>query len=590
MATTDILTTSSINSLITSYINSQTSQLITPLENKKSQYSSISSVYSTMSSKLSTLKSLMDNFRTTDNDSIFNSKTVKSSNSDIVNAFVTGDASVGSFSLRVNQLAKSDLLLSTLFNSDDTTSLDGTQTFSIKTGDGSGGEYNSNVEVDLSASDSYQTAIEKVRDAINSDKAIVNSDQKNINDSYTGGDSTIKFNIGGTETSVEITGGGTYQDMMDELISKINGNVSGLKAEKVVDPNDPNNIQLKLTLTDSSKYLSISQESGFDLVSDLNVAADNEKAASSVINASAISPDNGSMRLSLTSNQSGLDYRITNLSDTNGSSVLDMLGLNLAASRPQYDDANNPSAAGYLYSDTTTSNNELNAKFLFNGISLQRNSNTIGDLSSGVTFTLNSLMNGSDSNVTISVEKDVSSVKSNIEDFITKFNDAYSYIKTNATTTSSKRGTLAGDINAISLSSFFQSMAFTKVSGIVGNDLNNLYQLGITFNSQTGLSISDSATLKDKITEYPDQVAALFNSENGIANMIYDKIDPYLGTDGTLTNSINSFNSSISVLNDKKDGYQQRIDKSAGVMRSRYQQLQVQLASLMSMQNMLSYL
>ncbi len=590
MATTDILTTSSINSLISSYVNSQKSKLITPLENKKSQYSSLSSVYGTLSSKLSALKSLMENFRTTDSDSIFNSKTVKSSNSDVVNAFVTGNASVGSFSLRVNQLAKNDLLLSTLFNSDDTISLDGTQTFSVKTGDGSGGEYNSNVEVNLSASDSYQTAIEKVRDAINSDKAIVSSDQKNINDSYTGGNSTIKFNIGGTETSVDITGGGTYGDLMDELISKINGNVSGLKAEKVVDPSDPNNVQLKLTLTDSTKYLSIFQESGFDLVGDLNIAADKEKAASSVINASAISPENGNVRLSLTSSQSGLDYRITNLSDSNGSGALDLLGINLGSSRIQYDDANNPSAAGYLYSDITNANNELNAKFLFNGISLQRNSNTVGDLSSGVTFTLNSLMNTTDSDVTISVEKDVSSVKSNIEDFISKFNDAYTYIKTNAATTSSQRGTLAGDINAISLASFFQSMAFTNVDGIVGSDLNNLYQLGITFNSETGLSISDSAKLENNITEYPDQVAAVFNSENGIANMIYNKIDPYLGTDGTLTRSINSFNSSISALNDKKDSYQTRIDKSAAVMRSRYQKLQVQLASLMSMQNMLSYL
>ena len=61
----------------------------------------------------------------------------------------------GAFALRVNQLAKNDLVISLDKNSTDFSSITtpGTYTFAVKGGDGEGGQFTSNVSVELTADD-----------------------------------------------------------------------------------------------------------------------------------------------------------------------------------------------------------------------------------------------------------------------------------------------------------------------------------------------------------------------------------------------------------------------------------------------------
>ncbi len=584
---TNILTSSSIDSLVSSYITSETQRLITPVTNKTTKYQNVVSAYGTLSSKMSSFKTLLADLKTTDTDSVFNSKSVNSSDTNVLTATAANNASTGSFSMRVNQLAKNDLLLSNSFNTSDASGLTGTQQFTIKTGDGSGGEYTSNVEVTFDGTENYQTALSAISDAINKDEASVTSTEKTAANAYTGGASTFTLDIGGTETSISVNGGGTYDDLLNEIIGKVNGVVNGVKAEKVVDANDPTKESIKFTLTDSSKYLTIKSGSGFDVVSDLGVAVTQEKAAGSIVSASEFNPTTSTTRLSLTAKDTGVDYRISGLSDSGSSNVLTTLGINLGSSRPAYDEVNNPSSAGFIYSDITDTNNQLNSKFLFNGISIQRDSNSITDLVPGVTLNLQSTMQSSDQDVNVLVGNDIDTVKGKIQNFIDQFNDIYTYIRSNSKSTSSQTATFSGDINASTLSYFFQSIIFSKVSGIPNGDINSLTQLGITFDSSSGLSISDSTKLDSALTNSPEQVAALFNNDNGIANTIYNKINPYLGNSGYLNTSINSLNNNITSLNDKQTRYQDMINKEADTLRNQYEKLQIQLASLMSLQNML---
>ncbi|MEJ2615725.1 MAG: flagellar filament capping protein FliD, partial [Ignavibacteriaceae bacterium] len=104
------------------------------------------------------------------------------------------------------------------------------------------------------------------------------------------------------------------------------------------------------------------------------------------------------------------------------------------------------------------------------------------------------------------------------------------------------------------------------------------------------LSISDTTTFEQKVNENADQVAALFNSTNGLANTLYNQIDPYLGVTGYLTLKKNSYTSNITALSDKITAAQDRINKSADSLRTQYEKLQSQLAEMISMQNMISYL
>ncbi len=586
-----VLTTSNINSLVNSFINDQTYRMVTPISTRKSKYQGLSSAYSTFNSKLNSLQTLLSNFKTTDSSSLFNNKTAVSSNSTFLATTVDNSSSIGSYSMRVSQLAKNDVLLSQDLASSTANSITGTHTFTINTGDGSNSDFKSNVDVTFSGTETNQSLMEKIRDAINSDKAVVQSNTKNASDMYTGEPTTFTIDLNGSETTISVDGGGTYGDLIDEIVSKVNSTVTGVSAEKVSDSPNPGDVSLKLSVTDSKNYISITNTGSFDVVSDLNIGAAKEKGASGVVSASAFSPASGTTQFSLTSKQTGVDYRIKSLSDSVGSTALSAIGLNLGSNRPSFDQTQDPDTAGYLYAETS-SNSQLNSQINFNGLTISRNSNVINDLVTGVTFNLKSAMESSDADVSVTVSNDVKKIESNVQNFITKFNDIYQYLKANSSggSSSSAGGALAYDSNASSLLGILRSVAYTNISGLPSGSLNSLSQIGISFDAANGLSISDTAKFEQQVGEKADQVSALFNSTNGVANTLYDKINPFLGVSGYLSLKQNTYNSNVRTLNDKITSAQDRINKSANSLRTQYEQLQAQLADMISMQNMINLL
>lgn len=585
-----ILTTSSINSLVSSYTTSEQSKKIDPLTTRRTKYSNLSSAYSTLSDKLDALKTLLSDLKKTSSSTIFGSKIASSSNSDFVSVTATSNPAASSYTLRVNQLAKSDLVLSKNLTSSDYSTVvtaEGSYTFQIKTGDGEGGEYVSNVEVKFEADDfddngiTNSAVMKKIRDAINKDKAVVQSNAKAGTATYSGGTSTFKININGTEKSLTIDSATTYDDLISQLVTKINNNVTGVTAEKVVD--ESGNVRLKITGNDASKYISISSSSGYDLVSDLGIGVTKEKGASGIVTASVFSPGTTTSQFSLTSKNSGEGYRITSLSDTSGS-ALDLLGINLGTSRTSYaQNTSGEDTPGFVYNTSS-----LNAKLEFNGINMERSSNSITDLVAGATVSLKSVMTSSDDSVTVSFENDTSTIKSKIESFVEKFNEIYSYIKSNSTSSGGTRGLFLGDANASSLLSSLTSVAYSNVSGINTEDISNLSEIGITFNASSGLVISDSTQLESALSDNITQVASLFNSTNGIATNLYSRVNSYIGVTGYLTKAKKTADDSVTTLNDTIKKAQKKIDKAAESLRTKYQLLQQQYANLISTSNLIS--
>ncbi len=163
----------------------------------------------------------------------------------------------------------------------------------------------------------------KVSKAINDDKAVVTSNSVS-GSTLSSGSFTFDFN--GTETTIDYSAG-TYDEVIDSIIAQLE-DVSGLAAEKVI---DGSNVQLKLTVTDSSKYISISGDTG-TLVSELGIAVDQEKGASGIVSATAFSPSTGLTQISLTAKNSGSGFKIEDLSDLSGG-MLAEFGLNLGSTR-----------------------------------------------------------------------------------------------------------------------------------------------------------------------------------------------------------------------------------------------------------------
>jgi flagellar hook-associated protein 2 len=585
----DLLTTSGINGLVNDFKTAQYQKELNPLSTRKSYYQNLDNAYSVISSKLSSLSSILSSLKSTDSSSAFSIMKAVSSNTNFVNIAAGSSATVSSNSIRVNQLAKNDLVLSQDLSSSASSTVitsAGTHSFTISTGDGNGGTLTSKIDVTFDTSDftngaiSNQAVMTKIQNAINSDKAIITSNSVAGSSTISAG--SFVLNLNGTEKTISYSAD-TYSNVLDSVVSQINS-LTGVTAEKVAD--GTSNYKLKITVTDTSKYISIGNDVTGTLISDLGISSNGAKeiGASGFLSASTFSPSTGLSQLSITAKNSGYDYRIQSLDDSSGSSALNSVGLNLGSTRTAFvQNTSGTDTAGYVY---TTS--QLNAKFDFNGVAIERNSNTISDLISGATISLKSVMQSSDSDVSLTVSKDTSATKSKIEDFVTKFNDLYSYLKTNLTNNKTTRGALVGDTTATSLKNLLNNIAYTTVSGIQTDKINTLSKIGITFNVDSGLVISNSSLLESVLSEKTDEVSALFNSTNGIATTLYDSIAGYLGSTGYIQASRNSFNSSITQLNDRITNSQTQIDKQAEALRNKYLKMQLQLVSVLNLQNSFS--
>lgn len=591
----DLTSTDGINNYMTDWTASQTEKKIDPLKAKQTKWTKLQSAYTTIENKLSSLRSITYSMSKTGSSSAFLVKSAASSDSTFVDITATSAAALSSQSIRVNQIAKNDLVISKDLTADaDSTSITapGTHTFTVTAGDGKGGVIKSDVEVTFEDSDftngkiSNEDVIEKIQKAISEDKAIVLSGTVTGNTLSAG---SFKLNLNDTSTEIKYEAG-SYSDVLDSIVSQISA-VSGVNAEKVVNGSD---YSLKITVTSSSKYMSLNGDTS-GLLSELGISDGQVMGASGLLTASAFAPNTDLSQLSIAAKKSGNDYRILSLADTSGQ-ALSSLGLNLGSTRTTYvQNESGDDTPGFVY-DTSA----LNAKVEFNGIKVERNSNSISDLITGATVKLKSIMQADDTTVTLDVSSNTDAVITKVQDFITKFNDIYVYLKENTkpatvdkddssstdstkkTTTETDKGLLRGDSTATSLLSIFTNISTSSVAGLNTDDLNSLSRLGISFSSSEGLSVSDADALNDAVKETPDQVESVFNSTNGIATTLYNRIDPYINATGYLYKSKQNFDDSIYYLTNKIKSAQEKIDKNASTLRLRYLKTSVQLKAMLS--------
>lgn len=589
MATTSSVSSSSsssigsqIDTLVAQYTQQESNDKVVPLQNNQKRYQSISDGYDTLSTKLTDLQSTVNTMQQTGADSVFADKTATSSNKDFVTATATSAASASGYQIRVNQLAKSDVVVSQDPTSATASTLTGTQTFDIAAGGGTAGQLISHVTVTFGASETNLTAMQKIASAINSNQAVVTSTAKTDTTAYTGGPSTFTVNLNGTSTDITVNGGSTYGALMDEMVTNITQKISGVTVQKLTNSPSAGQDQLQLTVKNTSNYISITAKSGYDVATDLGIGVTNLVGAAGIVTGSVFSPTSTTTQLSLSAAKTGLDYRVENLADTNGGTSLASVGLNLGTTRPSFSQSVEPNTPGFIYPDTTTAGNQLNAKLNFNGLDIQRNSNSVSDLASGVTFNLNSVMQTTDSTANISVQADVATITTSIQDFITKFNAVYTNIKSNSISNASERGIFVGDANASTLLQSFTTSTYSQVAGISVGNLSYLSQLGISFDTTNGLSVTDNNELKNQLTTNPDQVGAIFNSGSGLATKIYKEITPYLGAGGYLAKSKVIFQDDIKSLSDRITNEKASIDKEGQTLRDKYVQLQVAMSQLSS--------
>ena len=231
------------------------------------------------------------------------------------------------------------------------------------------------------------------------------------------------------------------------------------------------------------------------------VAAAINDSASSSVTASVLNTGSG-FKLVLNSNETGLENAISiAVTDTGDGDATDEFGL----SRLSY-------TAGAL--QLTESQPAEDAQLIFNGVPITRTSNTVDDLISGVSLTLNGTNSGSPSSLII--KNDTTAVVDKVKEFIEKFNAIQTLINDNSkfdSTGASENGILLGDSTTRTIMTQVRRVLGTPVEGLEGASVRSLAEIGITTDFQTGLMALDENILSAKLKESPSDVSALFSDQ-----------------------------------------------------------------------------
>ncbi len=272
-------------------------------------------------------------------------------------------------------------------------------------------------------------------------------------------------------------------------------------------------------------------------------------------------------KLSITSGSTGTAGKMT-FTDTDG--LLGILGVTNASQATD-------TVGGYIYADL--GNNELDAKLTVDGINVVSSSNVVENVIEGMTLTLLAEQETGDSPITLTTSIDVEGIKSEIEDFLSAYNDAFNYLvaKTSVDGTTYERGILSGDYPYITLRTNMRQVMNAFVSS---SSYSALSQIGISSTRSGSFSVSDSDTLEEAISQDPEALEELFAGTDGIATSLVSLLDGYTSPGGTISSSRNAVSSKIDLLEDSIDREQEYIRVREKTLRDQFAALQEALYAL----------
>jgi len=322
-----------------------------------------------------------------------------------------------------------------------------------------------------------------------------------------------------------------------------------------------------LTIGLGGKDFTVTVDSGTtmnQLVEKINSAADNLGVTAAAINDGLDKP----YKLVLTANSYGEDNRITILAQ------LPELAMNENAAQTD-PDPQNPL-------------NPLNAHFTMDGIAYQRQNNTVNDILSGVSLTL---QGKGDSTITVASNND--SLKESITTLVTAYNDAVQEIK-GKSAYDTETGTF-GVLNGTTLRDLpfdLQGLMSSFNSADPDGNITSLFDLGLEFNRDGSITINDT-TLSAAISDHGDGVQAFFlgdttNDIEGFADKVNNRLRTLTGTTGTLEGEKTAAQSRVDDLNAKLEEDTARLTKKYDQLTKQFVALDTYMNQMTSMSNFLT--
>lgn len=349
---------------------------------------------------------------------------------------------------------------------------------------------------------------------------------------------------------------------------------------------------------DDDRMQEISIDAGTDGEITLQDVADAINSGDYGVSASLISDKTGSVRLSLTGNDTGAENAFAidvSYLDASGSAVTPTT--TQALSKLAFDPSQTSSTLAI-----PTNGSAQDAKINLNGIEIIRSSNTIDDAVEGLTFNLTATTLDSDGNstaTTLAVTRDSSAISTQLEAFVTAYNTLAKAISstTSYNATTKTAGTLQGDSTIRGLQSQLRSL-LGSAFGDGSNSTTTLNSLGITFQKDGTLKL-DSSKLSTAVSNDLDGVfeflgafdqttstSAPASSKDGFAYKLATMTESILADNGLLDAKLDGLNRSVDLIENQRDRLNTRLEAIEKRYRAQFTAMDTAIAS---MQNLSSY-
>ena len=166
------------------------------------------------------------------------------------------------------------------------------------------------------------------------------------------------------------------------------------------------------------------------------------------------------------------------------------------------------------YSMQTTAGQD--AKVKIDGVNVIRSSNSIDDVISGVTLDISRVESGS--TVDVNISRDTDTIKTSVNDFITKYNSTIEFINREFEFNEDMEsaGILSGESTLSSIKTSIQSIITGTISLLPAGS-NALSLIGITSDSDGKLTLKDSTFLSEINSDF-NSVKRMFIAEGTAAN------------------------------------------------------------------------
>ncbi|MCD6389238.1 MAG: flagellar filament capping protein FliD, partial [Desulfobulbaceae bacterium] len=230
----------------------------------------------------------------------------------------------------------------------------------------------------------------------------------------------------------------------------------------------------------------------------------------------------------------------------------------------------------------------LNAQFSIDAIHYQRQTNTVSDVITGVTLSLEET-----GTATISIGDNTVEVKEMIQTLVTAYNDAIQEIneKTSYDSETEEFGILSGT-TVRDLPFALQSLmtSFVDTDGV--SNVTSLFDLGLEFNRNGSISL-DEEMLDQIMADNPEGVEAFFlgdsdNDIEGFADKVNDQLRTITAGDGQIAGEKSAAQSRIHDLELKIEGENERLDKKYELLTKQFIELDRYMNQMTSISSFLT--